>query len=309
MIKQKLMMMLGVAAMALTACNNQAEIGEIAEKETTPVEIEFTGTIADNAKTRVSDTSWDKGDSIGVFIDTVAVNNKYVTTDGDGVFTTENFKLLKGSDTHKVYAYYPYSSSYEADTTVINSMSANPEDQKKYDYMVAEATVSSDSPKVKLEFKRKMMRLVINVRTSAADGFNADDVFGNVKGSSIKSSFGELSYLINKTHVNFPEGLVEATGSNVSGLELKNGVQDTTNHVLRYTIILPPQKDGIYYLHVFNGYRHGIVLSTTNKKFEAGYSYTYNVTYKRTGLTVTDSTIEAWNDQDQKDFEIYYTKD
>jgi hypothetical protein len=309
MIKQKLMMMLGVVAMALTACNNQAEIGEIAENETTPVEIEFTGTIADDAKTRVSDTSWDKGDSIGVFMDSIAVNNKYVTTDGDGVFTTENFNLLNGSATHKVCAYYPYSSSFDTETTVRNSMSANPEDQKKYDYMVAEATVSKSSPKVKLEFKRKMMKLVINVRTSAADGFNADDVFGNVEGSEITSSYGDLSSHIKDIHVNFSEGLVEASGSRISLESLKNGEQDTVNHVLRYTIILPPQSGNMYYWHNLNEKTYGITLTTTNNKYEAGYTYTYDLVYKKTGLIISDSTIEAWNDGYQKEYWSYYTTD
>jgi hypothetical protein len=289
------MMMLGVAAMALTACNNQAEIGEIAENETTPVEIEFTGTIADDAKTRVSDTSWDKGDSIGVFIDSIAFNNKYVTADGDGVFTADTIRYIKGSDTHKVYAYYPYFSSCEEGVIKDLSTSANPEDQKINDIMVAEASVSKYDSKVKLDFKRKMAKLVINIRTSTADGLNADDVFGNVEGSSITQSYGQLTNTYSKVLIN-SKGQVMGTGSSTSSLRLKDGVQDTKNHVLQYTIIIPSQFNQLLYKHTLGNNTLNIALETDEFEFEEGYTYTYNITIKKSSMVVSSSTIEAWKD-------------
>jgi hypothetical protein len=205
------------------------------------------------------------------------------------------------------YGWYPYyDTSDDCYSVPVNGQDANPEGQKLTDILFAEADASFDHPNLYLIFHHKMARLIFNVKTSEDDGFYAEDIFGTAEESEIHSSYGVLYNTPLMATVWPKTGVVE--GSETKGnLMLLNGTDDTEKCVRQYVLLVPEQKATSYY-HCFNdGDSSKITFKTKlgNKTWKAGYSYTYNITIRNTGMTVTSETVEEWIDGGVEDLDAY----
>ena len=157
-------------------------------------------------------------------------------------------------------------------------------------------------------FKHKMARLILKVQVSAADGFTDPSVlrFANYK----------LGGLIHEGTFDILTGTASATGSVVNDWMLIESTYPTpTTNTVKYkcvtdynvntgvmtlTMILLPQTLTDF-LSLDITPDDGENQTYSNKDLikpalEAGYSYTYTITVKKTGLTISGSTIENWND-------------
>lgn len=225
-------------------------------------------------------------------------------------------------------AYAPYASSANASTlpgtdgkiTVNTSNQPTTTEQEKVDYIHATgAKADKDSPTVSFtdntaaggndcSFKHKMARLILKVQVSAADGFTDPSVlrFANYK----------LGGLIHEGTFDVLTGTATATGTVVNDWMLIESTYPTpTTQTVTYkcvsdydvntgamtlTMILLPQTLADF-LNFEISPDDGESQAYSNKglikpALEAGYSYTYTITVKKTGLTLSGSTIENWND-------------
>lgn len=243
-------------------------------------------------------------------------------TAGDGIFFED------ASREFTFAAYAPFASSYNASNLPGNNgqITVNTENQhtvakqEAIDYIYATGAKGSKSNPVisftdntaaggsDCSFKHKMARLILKVQVSAADGFTDPSVlrFANYK----------LGGLIHEGTFDVLTGTATATGTVVNDWMMIESTYptpttqtvtykcvsdyDVNTGVMTLTMILLPQTLADY-LNLEITPDDGESQAYSNKDLikpalEAGYSYTYTITVKKTGLTLSGSTIENWND-------------
>ncbi len=243
-------------------------------------------------------------------------------TVGDGIFFED------ASDEFTFAAYAPYASSVNVynlpgdngKITVNTDKQHSVTKQEDIDYIYATGAKGSKSNPVisftdntatggsDCSFKHKMTRLILKVQASNTDGFTEPGVlrFANYK----------LGGLIHEGTFDILTGTATATGNVVNDWMLRESTYptpttqtvtdkcvtdyDVATGVMTLTMILLPQTlaDNLNF-EVSPDDGEGQTYSNKNMikpALEAGYSYTYTITVKKTGLTVSGSTIENWND-------------
>lgn len=262
--------------------------------------------------TKALETTWNK-DKIGVIVTESPScdmaeryrNVEYVTssTGESAEFTPAAERggiYFRNDETVKFSAYAPYcggeATAYPGNdgeiavSTIAQSDAASSE---KLDYLFAsEATASKSAPEVKFTFSHIMSRIILNVKVSTTDGFDAADID--------KGAY-ELNGLIHEGSVNVFTGKATAFGQAPASWSLGDNAQKSApapgTH--RYVAVVLPQSapNGLTFKAVIDGqtFSLGGVLAG---KLEAGKSYSYDVTLKRTGLEFTGSTILPWTPVD-----------
>ncbi|MDB9231208.1 fimbrillin family protein [Odoribacter splanchnicus] len=240
-------------------------------------------------------------------------------TAGGGIFFEDAFLEFTFA------AYAPYASGANASTlpgtdgkiTVNTSNQPTTTEQEKVDYIHATgAMADKDSPTVSFtdntaaggsdcSFKHKMARLILKVQVSNTDGFDDTAV--------LEFADYKLGGLVHEGTFDVKTGTAATAGSVVSDWMLRQctgapktatdkcvATFDAATGVMTFTMILLPQTlANALVLEVSPD--DGEYQSYSNKDMikpalEAGYSYTYTITVKKTGLTLSGSTIENWND-------------
>lgn len=308
-------LLIATAATLLAACSNDEN-----EMNNGPVEARVTAGI-DGPKTRAVDDSWSGGNTIGVMVtnaptSTMATLYKNVEYTVGSAGTTGTFTAASGgiffqdaSETVTFAAYSPYQSSADAatlpgtDGTVTGGDTkdqSTTEKQEAFDYLFASgATASRSNPMVEFkkvdnsndhQFKHKMSRLILVLNTSATDGFTADQVFNAVY---------KLGGLKHEGTFKVTDGTaaVSPSASAVSDWTITNNVKedDNTGKTRTYTMILYPQSlSGALTFSATIGGQTYVNKSDIQPALAAGTSYTYTITMKKTGLSVSGCTIEGW---------------
>lgn len=207
---------------------------------------------------------------------------------------------FRNDETVKFSAYAPY---FEGDATlypgndgeiaVSTLTQPDAEAAEKVDYLfAAEATASKAAPAVKFAFSHIMSRIILNVKVSTADGFDAADIDKGVF---------ELNGLVHEGTVNVLTGKAAASGQASFAWSLGANAQKSapTAGKHRYVAVVLPQSvpNGLTLKAVIDGQTFSIG-GVFAGELEAGKSYTYDATLKRTGLEFTGSTILPWDPVD-----------
>lgn len=164
---------------------------------------------------------------------------------------------------------------------------------EKVDYLfAAEATASKAAPAVKFAFSHIMSRIILNVKVSTADGFDAADIDKGVF---------ELNGLVHEGTVNVLTGKAAASGQASFEWSLSTNAQKSapTAGKHKYVAVVLPQSvpNGLTLKAVIDGLTFSIG-GVFAGELEAGKSYTYDAILKRTGLEFTGSTILPWEPVD-----------
>ena len=304
-MKHKSLLMLGVSAMMLTSCETEIinDFGPKPEAGTNSTELTVVGSVDGIAQSRATDSSWEDGDAIGITSSELLSNAKF-TTDGSGTFTGEEGNVyFPDSYTHTFNAYYPYS---DAVTNGLISFTvsgeANYNSQKAYDFMFASSSAGLKNPVLSLTFRHKMARLIINVSTSTEDGFSADDVFGT--DGDANSSVGSFSSLYYSGIFDTSTGVVSPSSKSAEMI-MSDAIDNADTHTRTYVVYVPTQQK-CKYKHTFNkgaSNEQNYSVSLGTGVWQAGTSYTYNITIKKNSMDVTSSmTITDWTDNGSEDY-------
>lgn len=302
------------AALALTACSNDDETLNV---NNGPVEARITAGVNGPA-TRAIDNQWE-ADEIGVMVKSVTgtttgvtsvmadmyKNVKYTTSastaaaanftpDGTGIFFQD------ANETVTFAAYGPYQASAEAnvlpgeDGVISGSTTAQGDrtQQKAFDFIYASgATASKANSTVEFKennaFSHKMARLVIIIEPG--DDVSDTDITGGTY------TLGGLKH--NGTF-NVTTGAATATGEATDNWSLSQNSLKTTGETDKatFTSILYPQTLGsaLSFTASVNGQTY-TNNTDINPELKAGYSYTYTINVKKTGLSVSGCTINTWD--------------
>ncbi|WP_455967379.1 fimbrillin family protein [Bacteroides fluxus] len=312
---------LAAAAMTLAACSNDEN-----EIDNGPVEARISAAFGPVTRAVNTDNTWTAStDKIGIMVthaptSTTAMTDRYknveytAQTSGESSnFSAETGKGIffqDASETVTFAAYYPYQASTNAGTlpgtshngvVEVNTQNNNTaEKQVSIDFLFAsDATASKGKPTVSFsssnEFKHKMAQLKLVIKADTDHGFTdaeAADILGSADGTY------KLGGLVHAGTFKVTDGTTDVTGNAVSEWDItKLACSDNKNTKTRtYTLILLPQdKNGasLTFTAKIGGQTY-TNSATIAPKLEAGKQYTYTITLKKKGLTVSGCTIAEW---------------
>ena len=233
---------------------------------------------------------------------------KYTTT-GDGSFTHAvdlggEASGIFFQDTEEVTfrAYYPHSGDEGIEPGPIAVDTKDQTEQSTFDFLFATgATASKSSPTVTFtnetpettgdaddhSFHHKMAQLNVTFQVSTNDGFAANQI--------LDGTFN-LGGLVHEGTFNTTDGTTTLTGSEEADWNITSYPHTDAAPARTYSLILLPQDLTNKALNVavsIDGqtyYNNNAI----NPNLQAGYTYTYTITVKKTGLVVSGCTITAW---------------
>lgn len=265
----------------LIACTGQDD--PWGDKLDAPVAVEVSASIGES-DTRVNGTDWESTDAISISGGSSYRNVKYKVTDAtSGIFEPDGGNGIFFESTNDVTftAYYPF----DGTSGTVRSISLNTADQSKsktFDFLRAQTTTNYKKPSVKFNFTHAMTCLILQLKTDASAGFDASDVTsGNYIISGIKHE-GEF---------NTSTGTATATGSATDNWTI-TATAATTSNVRTYSMILIPQISKLKLNATIGGNDYACEFEP---ELNAGKSYTYTITVKKTGLEVSTCKITNWS--------------
>jgi len=284
------------AVVALTSCGkNETTVN-------TSAPVRFSAAIAGQAlpgaATRAEGTTWASGDAVGIFmvnhgLTTIAENagNRQYTTTGDGNFTAvagdEIYYPMDGSAVDFI-AWYPYSAGAALGTPVAIPIATTQTaaNQPDFDLLYATANNSGNgytkttSGAVALAFSHKLSKLVLNTTADPSVGVALTGMTVKITGMNTAGTF-DLS-----------TGALGTTGTPAAITP-----RTITDGASYDAIILPGSyAAGALTVEFTIGSGSGAETFVWNVgaiTFDSGSQYTYDLTLKRTGVTVTGS-ITPW---------------
>ena len=301
-------------ALSLAACSSDDENMSV---NNGPVAAQITAGVSGPA-TRANNNVWE-ADAIGVrvigatgttqgiasVIEDLYQNVKYTTasTGTEADFTsTDGIFFQDANETVTFAAYGPYQPSTDKATLpgsngVItgNTSSQNTRElQKAFDYIYASgATASRSNPQVSFsgehEFQHKMTKLILIVKTSANDGFSATDVTNGIYTLSGLTHTGQFDVTTGEAHATGTAS-PDAWSLSDNSLMTEGETQQRT-----FTSILYPQTLAsplVFTATIDN--RDYTSEGQIRPELNAGNSYTYTITVKKTGLEISTCTIQDW---------------
>lgn len=268
--------------------------------------------------TRAYDQSWEANDEIGISGtsgDKAYTNVCYLTEGGNGSFTPKGEKIYFQDDNEVTFtAYYPWN-DLQGGATTITADTWGQREQKKFDFLWAQAKGSKESPDVAFTFAHKMAKVVLTVKCG-------DDV----SYEEVKNAVLMLDGFKHGGSFNVTTGAAEATGAESAMWEFANNAdedvynapfkRDDEKRTVSYSLIFFPQVfDSAL---PFTATLTGEQFFTANLDFKnanaekdkeqaknewvAGRQYNMGVVLNKTGIAVEGCTIAPWEEVPGGDF-------
>ena len=297
------------AVIALAACSSEEENVQSWNGE---IRLSAVNVVQTRAAQGIQSTAFDNGEKVDVFINENATTpsieypQPLVYTSGTGgVLTTSDEQYYPQSNGVNIFAVYP---SGVAGTNVnatnvafdVESDQSEEDAYKASDLMVgapANNPVSKTSGTVQLTFKHCLSKININI--SAGDGIDPVDlqdatvtILNTTTGGTFNVQTGAVT----------ANGVQAAATPIIAGtLEVREdtGVQGISAIIVPQTVSAGRQFISIRYggdqqtpaTELFY-----TLPQAASVDFAAGYSYTFNITAKKSGLTLDGTTITDWTD-------------
>lgn len=297
------------AVIALAACSSEEENVQTWNGE---IRLSAVNVVQTRAAQGIQSTAFDNGEKVDVFINENATTpsieypQPLVYTSGTGgVLTTSDEQYYPQSNGVNIFAVYPsgVAGTNVNATNVVFAVESDQREEDAYkasDLMVgapANNPVSKTSGTVQLTFKHCLSKININI--SAGDGIDPVDlqdatvtILNTTTGGTFNVQTGAVT----------ANGVQAAATPIIAGtLEVREdtGVQGISAIIVPQTVSAGRQFISIRYggdqqtpaTELFY-----TLPQAASVDFAAGYSYTFNITAKKSGLTLDGSTITDWQD-------------
>lgn len=243
-------------------------------------------------QTRAHETSWDANDAIGVSDADKNTNVKYVTTSGDGVFTSDNVIYLLGDESHNFTAYYPYNESVTAENKNITF-------DEPADYMYGTASATRQNPNALFTFTHKMSELSFTVTDGTSTNSSSAKAWTRAEGNETTGSESTTASSTITLHDVVLNGTFDTSDGTVKAGDKKGDLTISFTPGQKSSFILPPQsfEGGNVKISVnHNGKTFGGTLSLdkTTEGNDIQYGLTINKENQQTALAISSKTITGW---------------
>lgn len=248
-------------------------------------------------QTRAHETSWDANDAIGVSDADKNTNVKYVTTSGDGVFTSDNVIYLLGDENHSFTAYYPYNESVTAENKIITF-------DEPADYMYGTASATRQNPNASFTFTHKMSELSFTVTDATSTNSSSAKAWTRAEGNETTGSGSSTASSTITLHDVVLNGTFDTSDGTVKAGDKKGDLTISFTPGQKNSFILPPQsfEGGNVKISVnHNGKTFGGTLSLdkTTEGNDIQYGLTINKENQQTALAISSKTITGWTPVDK----------
>ena len=262
----------GAVALALLSSCNQDQISLDAE----PAKVEVWGSVQ-NVNTRMTDTTWESGDAIGVTVteeNNASINVHYITNGNSKFEAVTNDIYLIGSDETTFTAYYPFTGEEGIAAGVIEFDVTKAEKESDIDFLFATATASRTLPQVQFSFKHMMSKLYFTFSGVEAGKTINYTLEGMVVDGTFNTATGEIVLGTTKSSI------INSTTTGSSSVILPS--QSTEKVILKLEI------DEKIYLASFT-------LNLEENKSH-NYSVVINTTVDTENVTIEENGIVNWGD-------------
>ena len=294
-MKQKLSLLFGIIILLSTmSCMRDYPNSSDASKEI-KISASIDGSSYNGVKTRASNSSWDAGDAIGVFMkkstnclsSALKLNVKYITVDGTSTFSpfqSNGINFPFQNEKIDFIAYYPFKEeltdlNYSIDVS-------NQSNLAEIDLLYADNVkgIDNSTENVNLSFKHQLSKIVLNI-TMEEGGPDLNGLKAEITDVNTKASFSLVDSSISK----------ENTPRNISFNVSENGT-------LAEVILLPTKSltdKKLLFTLGENSYSYNLS-NATIKSFEKSTKYTLNVRLKPgvgVALEVVSNSIVDWESE------------
>lgn len=243
-------------------------------------------------QTRAHDTSWDANDAIGVSDADNNTNVKYVTTSGDGVFTSNNVIYLLGDENHSFTAYYPYNESVTAENKIITF-------DEPADYMYGIASATRQNPNASFTFTHKMSELSFTVTDATSNNNSSAKAWTRADENETTGSESTTASSTITLHDVVLNGTFDTSDGTVTAGDKKGDLTISFTPGQKSSFILPPQSFEGRNVKIsvnHNGKTFGGTLSldNTTEGNDIQYGLTINKENQQTALVISSETITGW---------------
>lgn len=329
-MKTKYFFILAATAMTFAACSND-DVDNSGSVEA-QVSAGFDNSVTTRAVN--TNNTWTAGDAIGVMVTEVSGTTEGVTSQmvdryqnvkytasssaANSAFTsTAGIFFQDASETVTFAAYYPYQTSTAANAlpgtaadgvvtvdTEDNNTEAN---QANIDFLFASgATATKSDPEVSFtkvsdtedyQFKHKMAQLKLTIKASTSDGFT--DAEAQAITTTTTAGTYTLGGLIHEGTFKVTTGATATTGTAVSDWDITSLYHgtDANAYTRTYSLILLPQdksESALKFSAVIDDQTY-TNNSSIAPNLEAGKTYQYTITLKKTGIKISGCTIANWD--------------
>ena len=279
---------------ALASCSSDHELSQ-QSAENTPIRIQANvGGITTRAAHNLLESSFGNGDAINVIISENQTNKQkpsgasyspMVYTHNGSQFNAETTQYFPSNGNGiDVWAVYPSTVTEDTDNFTIASDQTDDVNYKNSDLMFATKLINKDKDDdITLSFSHKLSKIIVKLEKE-------DGVDGNLTGAVIK-----LTEVVKKTALT-----VSGSGIELGALsedagdkgELTIGTYNAENGTA--AIVIPQTTSTMQFKVILaNGGSYTAAMPNTTTQFETNKKYTFTLTLKANGITVSAS-INAW---------------
>lgn len=252
-------------------------------------------TISSDIATRAEKSSWVATDAIGVDITSatstthgdVESNVKFTTSSKNlGIFTSDPLIYYPYDTKVNILAIYPYKDVSASAYPIISSEQVDLLSAREY-------SLSSSSGAVDLTFYHKLSKLSITVK--AGDGITLADLSG------VTATISNMT----------TEATFDLTSSQVADTTVTDGsltlttTEDSSTSTIMVSGIVIPQEFSSSTLTFTTSDSRVFKVDFPIIEFEVGYEYSYTAKVGYEEVTITKSSITAWDDATYNDQEAY----
>ena len=299
---------LASAVVALAACNSNEEFEQIGNCE---IKLNSTLLVQTRAAQDIQSTAFDSGAEVAVFIneDSSSPSTSYdqplqYDVEDYGSLTTTNPQYFpQNGNGVNIVAVYPFEAAQNVEVTEtaalfsVQSDQSSKDNYKASDLMVGEPTskpVYRTTSNVTLQFKHCLSKININIKVG--EGVDANELVGARVTIYTKT---------NDATFDVQSGVITAVGSQGQAASPFVTVGDLTasgNGFEGMSAIIIPQdiSAGSHFISIATNnqttYRYNLPNTVNLISFEPGKAYTYNLTVRKSGLTLDNTNITNWDD-------------
>ena len=225
------------------------------------------------------------------------------STDGKLTFTSgEQSSWLSDNETKLVRAWhYGDNSEEHPDSWSVQRNQGTDDNYAESDLLFAQATVVRGGEEIALEFYHQVAKVVVHVR-NVGPVYGSDDVsvtIGYMDNIVINGTVSTDN--ISENYLNWTPGSTMGTISTYSlGPKPLASDENETSLASFAALVIPQTVESLFpYLDIKNGLRSYPCYSSTEITWEAGHSYTYEVTImEESGVWVNNVSVSPWTPQD-----------
>ena len=257
----------------------------------------------------IQSTAFDSGAEVAVFIneDSSSPSTSYdqplqYDVEDDGSLTTTNPQYFpQNGNGVNIVAVYPFEAAQNVEETAalfsVQSDQSSKDNYKASDLMVGETTskpVYRTTSNVTLQFKHCLSKININIKVG--EGVDANELVG--ARVTIYTETNDATFDVQS-------GVITAVGSQGQAASPFVTVGDLTasgNGFEGMSAIIIPQdiSAGSHFISIATNnqttYRYNLPNTVNLISFESGKAYTYNLTVRKSGLTLDNTNITNWDD-------------